>query len=69
MALLWHELKLGVEPAAAASTAALLGPLEQFAHGKRVALIVSGANIRLDSFVSYIARPAPSVRFASEVAS
>jgi threonine dehydratase len=69
MALLWRELKLGVEPAAAASVAALLGPLEQFARGKRIALIVSGTNIRLDSFVSYITGSAPGVRTASGVAS
>jgi threonine dehydratase len=43
--LLFQEMKLAVEPAAAAATAALVGPLrERLAH-KRVGLIVCGTNI------------------------
>lgn len=45
MALLFNDAKLAVEPAGAAATAALLGPLRDRLRGKRVALIVCGANI------------------------
>ena len=50
MALLFAELKLAVEPAGAASTAALLGPLRSRLQGKRVGLIVCGTNIDPDTF-------------------
>ena len=45
MALLAESAKLAVEPAGAAATAALLGPLRERLAGKRVGLIVCGANI------------------------
>jgi threonine dehydratase len=45
MRLLFHEMKLAVEPAAAAGTAALAGPLREELVGKRVGLIVCGTNI------------------------
>lgn len=45
MGLLLREAKLAVEPAGAAATAALVGPLRDRLRGKRVALIVCGANI------------------------
>ena len=45
MRLLAESAKLAVEPAAAAATAALLGPLRETLAGKRVGLIVCGANI------------------------
>jgi threonine dehydratase len=54
MVLLFNELKLAVEPAAAASLAALLGPLKQRLAGKRVGLMVSGTNIDLERFYSLI---------------
>jgi threonine dehydratase len=47
---LFDEMKLAVEPAAAASTAALLGPLAEPLRGKKVVLIVSGTNIDSDRF-------------------
>lgn len=47
MRLLFYDLKLAVEPAGAAATAALVGPLAQQSEGKRTALIVCGANIDL----------------------
>ena len=50
MALLFREMKLGVEPAGAAATAALIGPLRERLRGKRVAVIVCGANIDTASF-------------------
>lgn len=51
MRLLFHEMKLACEPACAASTAALLGPLRERAAGKRVGLILCGSNIGVDTFV------------------
>ena len=45
MRLLFDEMKLAVEPAAAAGTAALAGPLREELAGKRVGLIVCGTNI------------------------
>lgn len=45
MALLFREMKLAVEPAGAAATAALCGPLRRRLAGKRVGIIVCGSNI------------------------
>ncbi len=45
MGLLLREMKLAVEPAGAAATAALLGPLREQLQGQRVGLIVCGSNI------------------------
>ena len=56
MALLFHSAKLAVEPAGAAATAALLGPLRERLQGRRVGLIVCGSNIDRVSFARYIAR-------------
>ena len=55
MALLFRHLKLAVEPAGAAATAALLGPLRERLSGLRVGVIVCGANIDLASFARYAA--------------
>src|SRR5947209_1326167 len=55
MRLLFSAGKLAVEPAGAASTAALLGPLREKLAGQRVALIVCGANIDAASFCAQIA--------------
>jgi threonine dehydratase len=52
--LLFRGAKLAVEPAGAASTAALCGPLRETLAGKRVALIVCGANIDAQTFATYI---------------
>jgi len=54
MKLLFRGAKLAVEPAGAASTAALCGPLREKLAGKRVALIVCGANIDARTFADYI---------------
>ena len=54
MARLFSEVKLAVEPAGAASTAALFGPLESLCRGKRVAAIVSGSNIDIRTFADYV---------------
>jgi threonine dehydratase len=40
-----EHAKLAVEPAGAAATAALCGPLRERLAGKRVGLIVCGANM------------------------
>jgi len=50
MRLLFTEMKLVVEPAGAAATAALCGPLRERLRGKRVGVIVCGSNIDADTF-------------------
>ncbi len=54
MALLFRGAKLAVEPAGAASTAALCGALARRLRGKRVGLIVSGTNIDIHSFAAHV---------------
>jgi threonine dehydratase len=54
MALIFRGVKLAVEPAGAAATAALCGPLLERLHGKRVGVIVCGANIDVASFARHI---------------
>ena len=58
MLLLFGELKLAVEPAAAAATAALLGPLGERLRGKRIGIVVCGSNIDPDSFHAIVATQA-----------
>jgi len=55
MALLFREAKLAVEPAGAAALAALLGPLHERLAGRRVGLIVCGANIDSATFCRLLA--------------
>ena len=45
MGFLFQHMKFAVEPACAASTAALLGPLRDDLAGKRVVLVFCGSNI------------------------
>ncbi len=54
MALLFRGMKLAVEPAGAAAIAALCGPLLPKLKGKRVGIIVCGANIDADTVAGYI---------------
>ena len=54
MRLLYDEMKLVAEPAGAAATAALCGPLSDRLSGKRVGLIVCGSNIDPDTFHRFI---------------
>jgi threonine dehydratase len=56
LALLFQSAKLAVEPAGAASTAALLGPLKERLRGKRVGLIICGTNISTSRFVEHLNR-------------
>lgn len=55
MCFLLRNAKLAVEPAGAAATAALLGPLKERLRGKRVGLIVCGSNIDPRSYAELIA--------------
>lgn len=50
MGLLFADMKLAVEPAGAAATAALSGPLRERLAGQRVGVIVCGTNIDLTTF-------------------
>jgi threonine dehydratase len=55
MKLLFVSAKLAVEPAGAAATAALAGPLRERLAGKRVGLVVCGANIDPATFATHLA--------------
>ncbi len=52
MGMLFRDLKLAVEPACAASTAALCGPLDGRFAGKKVVLVLCGSNIDWDTYAS-----------------
>lgn len=56
MAMLYRDVKLAVEPAGAATTAALAGPLRERFDGAHVGLIVCGANIDPTTFHTYVQR-------------
>lgn len=53
MGLLFRIMKIAVEPACAASTAALLGPLRDELKGKTVALVFCGSNIDWATFARH----------------
>lgn len=55
MRLLFRAAKLAVEPAGAAALAALMYPLRDRLEGKRVGLVVCGANIDPETFSRHIA--------------
>ena len=54
MGLLFRGMKLAVEPAGAAATAALCGPLLDRLRGKRVGVIVCGTNIDIKTFARLV---------------
>ena len=56
LALLQSEARLAVEPAAAAATAAALGPLRDRLAGKRTCLIICGTNIDGESYARLLER-------------
>jgi len=56
MAVLFSDMKLAVEPAGAATTAAAFGPLRERLQGLRVGLIICGANIDIDGFHELVKR-------------
>lgn len=55
MQQLFSELKLAVEPACAAATAALLGPLRERLQGKRVGVLLCGTNTDPATFARHMA--------------
>jgi threonine dehydratase len=50
MGFLFNAMKIAVEPACSAATAALLGPLREQLRGKRIVLIMCGSNIDWATF-------------------
>ena len=50
MGFLFRTMRIAIEPACAASTAALSGPLREDLRGKRVVLIMCGSNIDWQTF-------------------
>lgn len=50
MRLLMHGMKIMAEPACAATTAAICGPLRERLAGKSVAIIACGSNISVEKF-------------------
>jgi threonine dehydratase len=50
MGYLFQRMKIAVEPACAASTAALLGPLRESLQGRKVVLVMCGSNIDWQTF-------------------
>jgi len=54
MRLLFRAAKLAVEPAGGAALAALMYPLRTRLEGKRVGVVVCGANIDVESFTKHI---------------
>ena len=54
MGLMFRDAKLAVEPAGAAATAAMVGPLRERLAGLRVGVIVCGANIDAETFARYL---------------
>jgi len=59
MRQLYRDVKLATEPASAAATAALLGPLADRLRGRRVGLVVCGSNLDVPRFAELLQR-APS---------
>ncbi len=54
MGLLFSAMKIAVEPACAASTAALFGPLREQVRDKTVMLVFCGSNIDWATFQSQV---------------
>jgi threonine dehydratase len=54
MRVLFDDLKLALEPAAAAATAALLGPLRERLVGQKVGVVVCGSIIDIDTFAAHL---------------
>lgn len=56
MLLLFNDMKLAVEPAAAATTAAITGPLREELSGKRVGTLICGTNIDAGTHAALLER-------------
>ncbi len=54
MGYLFSSMRIAVEPACAASTAALLGPLRESLRGKKVLLVMCGSNIDWATFSTQV---------------
>ena len=57
MGLLFQTMKFAVEPACAASTAAVLGPIRKQLSGKKVVLVMCGSNIDWKTFSDQVIFP------------
>ena len=57
MRLIFRVAKLAVEPAGAAALAALMYPLRTRLDGKRVGLVMCGANIDIETFTKQLMQP------------
>jgi threonine dehydratase len=57
MGLLFHSMKMAVEPACSASTAALAGPLRDRLAGKKVVLLFCGSNIDWQTYERHAVLP------------
>ena len=55
LGLLYDGLKIALEPAGAAATAAVMGPLKELCEGKRVGVIFCGSNIGEERFAKLVA--------------
>ncbi len=55
MRYLFREMKIAVEPACAATTAALLGPLAARLRGKTAVLVMCGSNIDWPTYAGHLA--------------
>jgi len=53
MRMLFTDMKIAVEPACAATTAALFGPLRGRYAGKRVVLVLCGSNIDWETYATH----------------
>lgn len=61
MRFMAEHARLFVEPAAAAGAAALAGPLRERLDGRRVALIVCGTNLDLETYQRYLNSSGPTI--------
>lgn len=59
--LLQEDAKLAVEPAAGAALAGALGPLRQKLSGKKICILICGANIDAGTYADVLARGRKSV--------
>lgn len=62
LALLFTSAKLAVEPAGAAAVAGMIGPLRERLAGRRVGLVVCGANIGATVFADLLGRGSAGIR-------
>ena len=61
MVVLQQEAKLAIEPAAGAAMAAVLGPFRARLQGRKVGVIVCGANLDAATYAAHLTRGLPHV--------